>query len=79
MVKVSVYEQFIGMDMAVNKTAKIVLNEFYQTDAGQWMAAKPECEMQYDIYDDYENMGLRLEFFSYMNKDDAAEFILRFK
>lgn len=80
MVKISVYEQLIGMDLAVNMTARLVLNDFYEnTDAGKWMMSKPECVMQYDIHDDYENMGLRLEFFSYMNVDDATEFIMRFK
>ncbi len=79
MVRVSVYEQFIGMDIAVNRTAKLVLNDFYQTDAGKWVTSKPECVIEYDIHNDYENMGLRLEFFSYMIEDDAAEFIVRFK
>jgi hypothetical protein len=79
MVKISVYEQFIGMDLAVSKTVKIVMNDFYQTDAGQWIASKPECVLRYDIHNDHENMGLRLEFFSYMNEDAATEFIMRFK
>ncbi len=79
MVKVSIFEELIGMDISVNKTAKFILDKFYETEAGKWMASNPECAMQYDILNDYENMGLRLEFFSYMNDDDAVEFIMRFK
>lgn len=79
MVKVSIFEELIGMDMAVNKTAKFILDKFYETEAGKWMLSNPYRVMQYDIRNDYENMGLRLEFFSYMYDDDAVEFIMRFK
>lgn len=78
MVIVTLFKELVGLDLSLSTTANIVRENFLNTDAGRWVIEK-NMRLDYVPHQDYENFGLILEFFAYMNEEDAAEFIVRFK
>ena len=78
MVRVSLFKEKIGLDLSMATIVKIIRENYSNTDAGRWISKK-NILLHSVPQDDYENMGLILEFFAYMSEEDATEFIMRFK
>ena len=78
MVRVSLFQEQIGLDLSISTTGNIIRENYSNTDAGRWISKK-NITLHMVPQNDYENFGLILEFFAYMSKEDAAEFIMRFK
>lgn len=78
MVRVSLFKEQIGLDLSISTTGNMIREKYSNTDAGRWISKK-NILLHSVPQDDYENMGLILEFFAYMSEEDAVEFIMRFK
>lgn len=78
MVRVSLFKEQIGLDLSISTTGTMIRENYSNTDAGRWISKK-NILLHSVPQDDYENLGLILEFFAYMSEEDAVEFIMRFK
>lgn len=78
MVRVSLFKEQIGLDLSISTTGTMIRENYSNTDAGRWISKK-NILLHSVPQDDYENMGIILEFFAYMSEEDAVEFIMRFK